>query len=138
MCSALLSVTAVNDQRSGTGSLAKLFSDHIQRFDSEAEDSVQHSCNLIVKGLLLTCAVFPRFKVPTPLQWDARHSATRVMLRLTVQRKLAAQGFFLLAGLAEGELIAEGCREHDVNLPLRIRHIILASGGRVVRFRYRR
>src|SRR5439155_20771119 len=100
----------IKDQVSG--SLAKLFSNHIQRFDSEAEDSVQHSCHLIVKGLLLTCAVFPRFKVPTPLQWDARHSATRVMLRLMVQRKLAAQGFFLLAGLAEGELIAGGCSEH--------------------------
>ena len=125
----------IKDQVSG--SLAKLFSNHIQRFDSEAEDSVQHSCNLIVKGLLLTCAVFPRFKVPTPLQWDARHSATRVMLRLTVQRKLAAQGFFLLAGLAEGELIAGGGLSEG-NLPLRIRHIILASGGRVVRFRYRR
>ena len=128
----------IKDQVSG--SLAKLFSNHIQRFDSEAEDSVQHSCNLIVKGLLLTCAVFPRFKVPTPLQWDARHSATRVMLRLTVQRKLAAQGFFLLAGLAEGELIAGGglSTGFEGNLPLRIRHIILASGGRVVRFRYRR
>jgi hypothetical protein len=40
-------------------------------FDSGAGDSVQRSCNLIVKGLLLTCAVFPRFKVPKPLQWDA-------------------------------------------------------------------
>ena len=34
-------------------------------------DSVQRSCNLIVKGLLLIYAVFPRFKVPKPLQWDA-------------------------------------------------------------------
>jgi len=34
-------------------------------------DSFQRGCNLIVKGLLLTYAVFPRFKVPKPLQWDA-------------------------------------------------------------------
>ena len=40
-------------------------------FDSGAGDSVQRSCNLIVKGLLLIYAVFPRFKVPKPLQWDA-------------------------------------------------------------------
>ncbi len=101
----------IKDQVSG--SLAKLFSNHIQRFDSEAEDSVQHSCNLIVKGLLLTCAVFPRFKVPTPLQWDARHSAN------------AGDAAF------EGATQASGAR-------FLFWQVFLASGGRVVRLRYRR
>jgi len=31
-------------------------------------DSFQRACNLIVKGLLLTCAVLSRFKVRKPLQ----------------------------------------------------------------------
>jgi hypothetical protein len=34
------------------------------------------TCNLIVKGLLLTCAVFPRFKVPKLLQWDVNWVST--------------------------------------------------------------
>jgi hypothetical protein len=63
MCSALLPVTAVNDQSQAV--LQSCFRSYVA-FDSGAGDSVQRSCNLIVKGLLLTCAVFPRFKVPKP------------------------------------------------------------------------
>jgi len=64
---------------------------------------------------------------------------TRVMLRLKVQCKQRRK-VSLLAGLAEGELIAGGglSTGFEDNLLLRIRHIILASGGRVVRLRYRR
>ena len=63
MCSALLPVTAANDQSQVV--LQSCFRSYAA-FDSGAGDSVQRSCNLIVKGLLLTCAVFPRFKVPKP------------------------------------------------------------------------
>jgi hypothetical protein len=73
MCSALLPVTAVNDQSQVV--LQSCFESY-GAFDSGAGDSVQRSCNLIVKGLLLTRAVFPSFKVPKPLQWDAHWVST--------------------------------------------------------------
>ena len=67
MCSALLPVTAVNDQIRQS---CKAAFEPYAAFDSGAGDSVQRSCNLIVKGLLLTCAVLPGFKVPKPLRWE--------------------------------------------------------------------
>jgi len=53
MCSALLPVTAVNDH-----GLASRLSESYGAIDSGAYDLVQHTCNLVVKELPLTCAVF--------------------------------------------------------------------------------
>jgi len=53
-----LRVTAVNER---SQVVFESFESYAE-FDSEAADAVQHSCNLIVKGLILTCAVFSRFK----------------------------------------------------------------------------
>ena len=83
MCSALLPVTAVNDQSQVV--LQSCFESY-GAFDSGAGDSVQRSCNLIVKGLLLTRAVFPSFKVPKPLQWDAHWVSTNSRPKATGSR----------------------------------------------------
>jgi hypothetical protein len=83
MCSALFPVTAVNDQ---SQVVCKAAFESYKAFDSGAGDSVQRSCNLIVKGLLLTCAVFPRFKVPKPLQWDAHWVSTNSRPKATGSR----------------------------------------------------
>lgn len=58
----------------------------MQHLISGARDSIQRSCNLIVKGLLLIYAVFPRFKVPKPLQWDAHWVSTNRRPRATGSR----------------------------------------------------
>ena len=49
-------------------------------------DSFQRGCNLIVKGLLLTYAVFPRFKIPKSLQWDAHWVSTNSRPKATGSR----------------------------------------------------
>src|SRR6266849_6407799 len=61
MCSALLPVTAVKEQ--SNGNFGKLLSSRYGTFDSGNGESDQHSCNLIVKGLFVTCPGFPLIPV---------------------------------------------------------------------------
>jgi len=60
MCSALLPVTAGMTKVRQSCTAFESY-----EFDSGAGDSVQRTCNLIVKGWLLTFAVFPRFSTET-------------------------------------------------------------------------
>ena len=82
----------IKDQVSG--SLAKLFSNHIQRFDSEAEDSVQHSCNLIVKGFSLVRG----FEAATALDRSAIILPMCGRYRLSRRKQIVEEYFDCVSG----------------------------------------
>jgi hypothetical protein len=60
MCSASCPVTAVKEQ-SNNAVLKETLFESSGTFDSGNGDSDRHSCNLIVKGLFVTCTGFPPF-----------------------------------------------------------------------------